>query len=169
MSSNLEINENISSTTVRFIDENGVQKGIISLREALYYTNLANLDLVKISDSKPPVCKALDAGKYLYDQQKQQKQIAKKQKEKMVEIKEIQLSMTIDKHDLNIKAKKAKEFLESNNKVKIVIRLKGREKTFKSKAYEVIQSFLLEVGDHKVDSPSSESSNQIVLIINKIK
>ena len=165
MSVKLEINEKIGGTQVRFIDENGVQKGVMSLREALYHARSVDLDLVKIADANPPVCKVVDAGKYAYDLQKQQKLLAKKQRENVIELKEVQLRPAIDIHDLQIKARKAREFLADGDKVKIVVRLHGRERNMKHKGHEVIAAFMIELGEHKADSPVTESGNQITVII----
>lgn len=165
MQKTLEINDRIKATQVRFIDENGVQKGIMSLREALYHANAANLDLVKIADANPPVCKLVDAGKYQYEQQKLQKQLAKKQREAIVELKEVQLRPAIDLHDLEIKARKARGFLEDGNKVKVVVRLYGRERNMKHKGHEVINTFIAAMGECKKDSNVTENGNQITVIL----
>lgn len=165
MQKTLEINDRIKATQVRFIDENGVQKGIISLREALYHANAANLDLVKIAESNPPVCKVLDAGKYQYEQQKLQKLQAKKQREAIVELKEVQLRPAIDTHDLEIKARKARGFLDDGNKVKVVVRLHGRERSMKHKGHEVINTFITAMGECKKDGNVTENGNQITVIL----
>lgn len=165
MSKKVEINEKIGGTQVRYIDENGVQKGVISLREALYNVRELGLDLVKIADSNPPVCRAVDAGKYMYDLQKAEKLQAKKQRENAVDLKEVQLRPGTDIHDVQIKARKAREFLADGDKVKVVVRLHGRERSMKHKGHEIIASFLKEVGDHKPDGNVSESGNQIMVVI----
>jgi translation initiation factor IF-3 len=165
LSKTVEINERIKATQVRFIDENGVQKGIMSLREALYHAGNANLDLVKIADANPPVCKVVDAGKYLYEQQKQQKLLAKKQRENAVEVKEVQLRPAIDTHDLEIKARKARGFLADGDKVKVVVRLHGRERNMKHKGHEVISAFIAALGECKQDTNPIESGNQITVIL----
>lgn len=165
MTKTLEINDRIKATQVRFIDENGVQKGIISLREALYHAGVANLDLVKIAEANPPVCKLLDAGKYQYEQQKLQKLQAKKQREAIVELKEVQLRPAIDTHDLEIKARKARSFLDNGNKVKVVVRLRGRESTMKHKGHEVINAFITSLGECKKDGNVIETGNQITIIL----
>lgn len=165
MSKIVEINDRIKATQVRFIDENGVQKGIMSLREALYHANNANLDLVKIADANPPVCKVVDAGKYMYEQQKQEKLLAKKQRENAVEMKEVQLRPAIDIHDLEIKARKARDFLADGAKVKVVVRLHGRERNMKHKGHEIISAFIAALGECKQDTQAIESGNQITVIL----
>lgn len=167
MTKKVEINEKIGGTQVRYIDENGVQKGIISLREALYNVRELGLDLVKIADSNPPVCKAVDAGKYMYDLQKAEKLQAKKQRENMVTVKEVQLRTTIDLHDVQIKARKAREFLADGDKVKVVVRLHGRERSMKHKGHDVIALFVRELGEHKADTLVTETGNQISVILSQ--
>lgn len=165
MTIKLEINERIGGTHARLIDENGVQKGVVSMREALWHANNAGLDLVKIADANPPVCKVLDAGKYLYDLQKQQKAVAKKQRENATVVKEVQLSPNIGDHDLNIKAGKAKAFLEDGDKVKIDMRFRGRQNAHKDLGREVITKFLAAVGEHKVERALTESGNTLSMVI----
>lgn len=167
MTKKVEINEKIGGTQVRYIDENGVQKGVISLREALYNVRELGLDLVKIADSNPPVCKAVDAGKYMYDLQKQEKLQAKKQRENTVNLKEVQLRPGTDMHDVQIKARKAREFLADGDKVKVVVRLHGRERSMKHKGHEIIAAFVKEVGEHKADTLVTESGNQIMVVISQ--
>lgn len=167
MTKKVEINEKIGGTQVRYIDENGVQKGVISLREALYNVRELGLDLVKIADSNPPVCKAVDAGKYMYDLQKQEKLQAKKQRENAVAVKEVQLRTGTDLHDVQIKARKAREFLADGDKVKVVVRLHGRERFMKHKGHEVIATFINELGEHKADTSVTESGNQISVILSQ--
>ena len=111
----------------------------MSRAEALKMAQEANLDLVMMSGSNPAVCKILDYGKYKFDSIKREKELKKNQK--VTELKEIQLSMTIDKRDLEIKAKKGAEFLQDGNKVKVALRMSGRQQAFASRAKEVVNSF----------------------------
>ena len=165
MTKKVEINDRIGGTHVRFIDENGVQKGVISLREALFHAREQGLDLVKIADSNPPVCRAVDAGKYMYDLQKQEKLQAKKQRENTVDLKEVQLRPGTGIHDVQIKARKAREFLANGDKVKVVVRLHGRERSMKHMGHDIIQLFIKEVGEHKADTLVTESGNQIMVVL----
>ena len=112
----------------------------MSAREALGIAEEAGLDLVKISPSaNPPVCKVMNYGKYLFEMSKKAKEAKKNQK--ITEIKEIWLSMTIDVGDLNVKAKAAQKFLSGGNKVKVSIRMRGRQMAHQSIGIDVMQRF----------------------------
>lgn len=122
------------------IGETGEQLGIMSAREALGIAEEAGLDLVKISpNANPPVCKIMNYGKYLFEMSKKAKEAKKNQK--ITEIKEIWLSMTIDVGDLNVKAKAAQKFLSGGNKVKVSIRMRGRQMAHQSIGIDVMQRF----------------------------
>ena len=142
-----QINAEIRDNEVRLIGETGEQLGIVSSREALRIAEDAGLDLVKISpNATPPVCKVMNYGKFLFEQNKKAKEAKKNQK--VVEIKEVWLSMTIDVGDLNVKAKQAQKFLAAGNKVKVSIRMRGRQMAHSelglevmSKFYEIVKDF----------------------------
>lgn len=122
----LMINEQIRDKEIRLIDETGEQLGIVSAKEAQKLADEKKLDLVKIAPTaKPPVCRIMDYGKYKFDQAKKEKEARKKQK--TVDVKELRLSPSIDTHDIQVKVKKANEFLKDGDKVKISIRFRGRE------------------------------------------
>ncbi|HZJ77565.1 MAG TPA: translation initiation factor IF-3 [Clostridia bacterium] len=121
-----QINESIRDREVRVISEDGEQAGVMSASQALKLAESKNLDLVKIApQAKPPVCRIMDYGKYCFEQSKREKEARKKQK--VVDIKEIRLSLNIDTHDFNTKVGHAKKFLEAGDKVKVSIRFRGRE------------------------------------------
>jgi translation initiation factor IF-3 len=108
------------------IDESGEMAGIVGRSEALSMAQQAGLDLVEIvPNSEPPVCKILDHGKFKYEQQKKKAEAKKKQK--VIEIKEIQMRPMIDDNDLNVKCRAIRRFLEEGNKVKVSMRFRGRE------------------------------------------
>ena len=112
----------------------------MSAQEALKIAYDADLDLVKISpNAQPPVCKVMNYGKYKFEQIKKQKEARKNQK--VVELKEIQLSMTIDVGDLNVKAKQAQKFLAQGNKIKVTIRMRGRENAHPDLGVEMMNKF----------------------------
>lgn len=112
----------------------------MSAREAISLAEENGLDLVKISPSAiPPVCKIMNYGKFLFEQTKKQKEAKKNQK--VVETKEVWLSMTIGVGDLNIKAKQAQKFLASGNKVKVSIRMHGRQMAHSNLSVEVLNRF----------------------------
>ncbi|MBO5714058.1 MAG: translation initiation factor IF-3 [Clostridia bacterium] len=135
-----QINEEIRDREVRLIGEDGEQLGIVSSREALSIADDRGLDLVKISpNATPPVCKIMNYGKYVFELTKKAKEAKKNQK--VVEIKEVWLSMTIDVGDLNVKAKQAQKFLSSGNKVKVSIRMRGRQMAHSELGVDVMKRF----------------------------
>jgi len=133
----LQVNESIRVSPVRLIDENGKNLGIVSLNQALNIAKEKGLDLVEVAPHiKPPVCKIMDYGKYLYEQRKKQR------KKKKDTIKGIRIGLRTAVHDINTKVKQAQKFLEKGYKVKIEVRLKGREKIHKNLANEKLKEFL---------------------------
>ncbi len=136
----MEINEGIRDREVRVIDADGSQLGIMSARDALRRAEEKNLDLVKIApQAQPPVCKILDYGKYRFEMQKRDKEAKKNQK--IVDIKEIRLSLNIDTNDFNTKVNQAAKFLSKGDKVKVSIRFRGREMAHTDLGLEVHKRF----------------------------
>ncbi|GMB07379.1 translation initiation factor 3 (bIF-3) [Thermolongibacillus altinsuensis] len=134
------INENIRAREVRLIDPNGEQLGIKTKQEALEIAARMNLDLVMVApNAKPPVCRIMDYGKFRFEQQKKEKEARKKQK--VINVKEIRLSPTIEEHDFNTKLRNARKFLEKGDKVKATIRFKGRAITHKEIGQRVLDRF----------------------------
>ena len=135
-----QINEEIRDKEVRVISATGEQIGVMSSKEALSIAEKANLDLVKISpNANPPVCKVMDYGKFRFEQAKREKEAKKNQK--IVEIKEIRLSLNIDTGDFNTKANHANRFLSDGNKVKVSIRFRGREMAHTDNGLVIMQRF----------------------------
>ncbi len=121
-----QINEEIRDREVRLVSATGEQLGIMSAREALEKAMEADLDLVKISPTaNPPVCKLMDYGKYKFEQTKREKEAKKSQR--VVEIKEVRMSPSIDVNDFNVKLRNAQKFLSEGNRVKVTVRFRGRE------------------------------------------
>ena len=122
----LRINRQIRAHQVLLIDENGVQRGTMSVPEACRLAEEAGMDLVEVSpNANPPVCKILDFGRYRYEMEKKSREAKKNQT--VVKIKEIRMQPKIEKHDLETKSKAIAEFLSEGNKVKVSIRFRGRE------------------------------------------
>lgn len=122
----LLINEDIRDKEVRVVGNDGSQLGIMTSRDALRLAGDQNLDLVKIApQAAPPVCRIMDYGKFRFEQAKREKDARKNQK--IVEIKEVRLSLNIDTHDFNTKLNHALRFLKDGDKVKVSIRFRGRE------------------------------------------
>ena len=136
----LEINERIRDKEIRLIGADGSQMGIMSPRDALRMAAEQDLDLVKVApQAKPPVCKILDYGKYRFEMQKREKEAKKNQK--IVEIKEIRLSLNIDTNDFNTKVNQAAKFLSQGHKLKVSIRFRGREMAHTNLGLEVHHRF----------------------------
>ena len=139
-SQELLINEEIRDAEVRLIDENGNQQGIVTIDVALRMAEAADLDLVKIApNAVPPVCKIMDYGKFRFEQLKKEKEAKKNQK--VVEIKEIRMSPSIDTNDFNTKVKSAVKFLNDGNRVKVTVRFRGREMAHTSLGQELLAKF----------------------------
>ncbi len=136
----LEINGQIRDKEVRVIDADGSQLGVMATQNAMKLAEDRELDLVKIApQANPPVVKVLDYGKYRFELQKKEKEARKNQK--VVETKEIRLSLHIDIGDFNTKLAHAKKFLEAGNKVKVSIRFRGREMAHPGQGLDVHRRF----------------------------
>ena len=164
----LPINEQIRAESVRLVAETGEQLGIMSLEEALSEADKRGLDLALLNPGNPAVCKLMDYGKYKFDSIKKEKELRKNQK--VTELKEIQLSMTIDTHDMEVKAKHGNRFLQEGNKVKVVLRMKGRQQAYKANAVEVVKKFysMLEANGTYDKEPEVVGRN-VILIVNPKK
>ena len=139
------VNESIRDKEVRVIGADGSMLGVMPAFQAQRLANDAELDLVKISpNAVPPVCKIMDYSKFKYEQSKREKENRKNQT--IVELKEIRLSMTIDVGDIAVKTKQCLKFLESGNKVKVSIRMKGRENARAYQGVKVMQDFFVVLG-----------------------
>ena len=155
-----QINEEIRDKEVRVISAEGEQLGIMSAAQAQAIADDAGLDLVKISpNAVPPVCKVMNYGKFKFEQAKREKENRKNQK--VIEIKEIYLSMTIDIGDLNVKAKKTVEMLGDGNKVKVSIRMRGRQMAHATMGLDVMHRFFDMLGGKAVmeKEPKTEGRN----------
>ena len=140
------VNEGIRARELRLIADDGAQLGVKSKQEALQMAEQANLDLVLVAPkAKPPVAKIMDYGKYRFELQKKQREARKKQK--VINVKEVRLSPTIDTNDFNTKMKNARKFLSKGDKVKVSIRFKGRAITHKEIGREVLDRFAEETSD----------------------
>lgn len=161
----LMINEQIRDKEVRLIDDEGNQLGIVSSREAQRLADEKKLDLVKIAPTaKPPVCKIMDYGKYKFDQAKKEKEAKKKQK--TVDVKELRLSPSIDTHDIQVKVKKAIEFLKDGDKVKVSIRFRGREIGHSKTGIVILDNFANDVKEYGVvDKPPKMEARSMVMFL----
>lgn len=165
MSFDYVANGDIRGKEVRLIAEDGSQIGVISLNDAMNRAKSAGLDLVAINPkSSPPVCKILDLGKFKFEQRKREKEVAKAARESRVDVKEIQLRPVIDQHDLKTKARKAEQFLKDGDKVKVVLKFRGREISHSELGRKVMEEFLVLIGDHKLERPITFNERQMFAI-----
>ncbi len=142
----LLVNEEITAKEVRLIDEEGNAVGIMSAQEALRMAYSKELDLVNIAPTAvPPVCKIMDYGKYVFDMAKKEKEARKNQK--VVDIKEVRLSLGIGDHDFMVKVKNALKFLKDGDKVKLTVKFVGREMNFTKAGEELIDRFAENVSE----------------------
>ncbi|MCI9407274.1 MAG: translation initiation factor IF-3 [Clostridia bacterium] len=163
------VNEAIRDREVRVIGSDGAMLGVMSSRDAQRLADEAALDLVKISpNANPPVCKIMDYSKFKYEQAKRDKENRKNQT--VIEIKEIRLSMTIDIGDIAVKTKQCLKFLEAGNKVKVSIRMKGRENARSYQGVKVMEDFFAGLDGKAVQDkkPTAEGRN-IIMMLSPVK
>lgn len=142
----IRTNERIRAREVRVIDENGEQLGVMAPFEALKMAREKSLDLLEISpNAVPPVCKIQDYGKYLYEKDKSDRAARKKQK--VIVIKEVKFSVTVDEHDYQTKKNQAVRFLNDGDKVKASLRFKGRQMAHRDLGYKIINRLITDIGD----------------------
>ncbi len=164
-----QTNQAIRDREIRLIGSDGAMIGVMSAQQAQRLADDEGLDLVKISPTaNPPVCKIMDYSKFKYEQAKKDKENRKNQT--VVEIKEIRLSMTIDVGDIAVKTKQCLKFLEAGNKVKVSIRMKGRENSRAYQGVKVMQDFFdgLEGKAIQDKKPATEGRN-IIMMLSPVK
>jgi translation initiation factor IF-3 len=161
----LMVNEQIRDKEVRVIDVDGSMLGIMSSKEAQKLANSKNLDLVKIApQAVPPVCRIMDYGKYMFDLAKKEKEARKKQK--VINIKEVRLSSSIEDHDFNFKVKNAVKFLKDGDKVKVSIKFRGREMNYTSLGQQILERFADAIDEFAVveRKPKLEGRNMFMIL-----
>ena len=162
------MNEEIRDREVRVIDQNGEQLGVQPIRKALELAEEAGLDLVKIvPTAKPPVCKLMDYDKYRYEQAKKEREIRRNQK--VVSIKEVQLSATIEENDVQTKFKNAVKFLQDGDKVKVSIRFRGRQIAHADIGLKIMQDFAARIEEYGTIErrPMLEGRHMIMILAPK--
>lgn len=168
ISKDWRVNEEIRAREVRLISETGEQLGIVSLKEALNISLEKGLDLVEIAPlAKPPVCRLMDYGKFKFEQSKREKEARKKQK--VIEVKEIKMRPNIEEHDLLVKAKNARKFLNSGDKVKVTVMFKGRQITHPELGEKLCLRFAEELSDvsSMEKTPKIEGKNMVMVLMPK--
>ncbi|HVC47010.1 MAG TPA: translation initiation factor IF-3 [Terracidiphilus sp.] len=142
----IRINDRIRAREIRVIDENGEQLGILAPLEALKIARERGLDLVEVSPTAvPPVCRIQDYGRFLYEKDKSDRAARKKQK--VITIKEVKFSVTVDEHDYQTKKNRALHFLNDGDKVKASLRFRGRQMTHRELGYNIINRLIQDIGD----------------------
>lgn len=159
------INEMIKVKEVRVIDSDSSQLGIITTREALARAKEKDLDLVMVSPTAvPPVCRIMDHGRHRYEQEKKLKEAKKKQH--VTDLKELTVSYKIGEHDFQVRVKRIKQFVEHGDKVKISVRLRGRELEHSHLAVNLLGKFAKEVEEFAVvEKPAKMEGKQVLMIL----
>ena len=159
------INEDIRDKEVRLIASDGAQLGVVATNEAQKLADEAELDLVMISPgAKPPVCKIMDLGKFIYEQSKKDKEAKKNQK--VISIKEVRVSLTIEEHDIEIKAKNARKFLLEGDKVKITVRFRGREMELGHRGLKILENFASKLEDVCIiEKPAKREGRNMTIVV----
>ncbi|WP_298357761.1 translation initiation factor IF-3 [Rhodoblastus sp.] len=159
------INRDIRVREVQLIDAEGQNRGVVEILEALRLSEEDGLDLVEIvPNANPPVCKILDYGKYRFNEQKKAAEARKKQK--VVEIKEIKLRPGIDDHDYETKMKAVRRFFEDGDKVKFVLRFRGRELAHQELGFKVLERVKAETAAiAKIELDPSMEGRQMIMIL----
>ena len=147
------------------IDAEGEKRGVVALDDAIAIATESGLDLVEVSpNTKPPVCKILDYGKYKYQQQKKKAEAKKKQK--VVEIKEIKMRPNIDDHDYQVKVKAMKRFFEEGDKVKVTLRFRGREMAHQDRGADLLKRVQEDFDEiAKVEQYPKMEGRQIMMVM----
>jgi translation initiation factor IF-3 len=163
-----KINEQIRAKEIRLIDYDGQMIGITSVAEGIKKAQEAGLDLIEISpNANPPVCKVASVGKMKYEMQK--KAADAKKKQKTIEVKEIKMTINIGKSDYDTKIRHAKDFVEDGNKVKIMIRMRGREITHRDLAEKMMASIMIDTESFAKPEvmPRLEGMQMITVLVKK--
>jgi translation initiation factor IF-3 len=162
-------NKWIKSTQVRLLKEDGGSE-IIDTKTAMDLAQQQGLDLITVSkDASPPVCRIYDLGKYAYEQKKIKKEQERKNRENAIVIKEIQLRPGIGDHDLLVKQRRANEFLGEGNKVKIVVKFRGRENAHTGMGFDLLTRFTTGLIEHRCEKDPMLSGNTITTMLAQFK
>jgi translation initiation factor IF-3 len=159
------MNERIRAREVRVIDDEGKQIGILPPFEALKMARAKNLDLVEISPTaQPPVCRIMDYGKFLYQQEKKEREAKKHQK--VITVKEVKFRINVDEHDYQTKKNHVLRFLDEGDKVKATIFFRGREMTRQSLGREILERLIKDVEEKGlVEFRPRQEGNTLHLIL----
>ena len=155
-----QVNEQITDREVKVIKAEGQLIGILSSSEALRIAEQAGMDLVKIApQAVPPICKLMNYDKFRFESIKKEKENKKNQK--VIKLKEVQLSIVIDVGDLNVKAKRANEFLADGNKVRVVIRMRGRQNKRPELGIKILNDFFSQLTNAVLEQGPLQEGNTL--------
>lgn len=158
-------NKWIKSPQVRLLKEDG-KSDIVDTKLAIEMAQEQGLDLITVSkDATPPVCRIYDLGKYAYEQKKHKKEQERKNRENAIVLKEIQLRPGIGDHDLVVKQRRTNEFLEEGNKVKIVVKFRGRENAHTDMGFDLLKRFMDGLVEHRCEKDPVLSGNAITTML----
>ncbi len=163
------INDKITVSEVRLIDVDGNQAGIVSTREALRAAEESGVDLVEISPTaKPPVCRLMDYGKYLFEVNKKQAEAKKKQKQ--VQVKEIKFRPTTEDGDYQVKLRNLIKFLNHGDKVKVTLRFRGREVAHQELGMKILQRLQIDTAEFAVvEQQAKREGRQLLMVLSPKK
>jgi len=163
----LRVNSEIRAESVRLIDEENNQIGVVPRYDAIGRAREAGMDLVEVSpSSEPPVCRIMDYGKWLYEQKRKDKEGRKKSHVHAATLKEIRLRPETDKHDIDTKLTKARGFLEKGHKVQITMLFRGRQMMHQEQAFEILKNITTEMElIAKVERPMTLSGKRLFLLL----
>ncbi len=159
------MNEQIRARSVRLIDKDGNQVGVVNTSDAIEAAYQEELDLVEVAPSaNPPVCRIMDYGKYKYEQAKNRREARKRQK--TVQVKEVKMRPKIEEHDFNVKKRNAIRFLEDGDKVKVTIMFRGREVVHSSLGHDLLERLARDVYDISIveRAPVLEGHNMVMVL-----
>lgn len=161
----MRINKEIRAPQVRLIGKDGKQIGVVSSTEALAQARQDGLDLVEISpNANPPVCKVIDYGKFRYQMTKKERESKKAQHQ--AKLKEVKVKPNIDEHDLKVKIKRAREFIEKGNKVRVTCMFRGREMAHPELGQKVCQRIVEDLSDiAQTESPPKQMGRNYSLVL----
>jgi len=163
------VNYEIQANEVRVINNEGKQIGIMSLHKALKLAREQALDLVEVSSATDfPVCKIMDYGKYRYEQKKKERK--NREKQKVIQIKEIKLRPQIEEHDYQVKTRQIRKFIESGNKVKIIMTFRGREILHVEFGEKILNKLIEDLKTiAAIERPSKLEGKHLILVLTPIK
>jgi translation initiation factor IF-3 len=159
------VNQDINAESIRVVGDDGEMLGVMSVDQAMAKAEAIGLDLVEISpNSDPPVCKILDYGKFKYQAQKKANEARKKQK--IIEVKEIKMRPSIERHDYDVKMRAINKFLDEGDKVKVTIRFRGREFLHQELGMQMLERVRDEIEEKaKVEAVPKMEGRQMVMVV----